>query len=83
MNALITGGGGFLGRAIIERLLARGDRVRSFARGEYPQLTRMGVETLRGDLTDTDVLKQACHNCDVVFHVAARAGIWGKYKDYY
>lgn len=83
MTALVTGGGGFLGRAIVERLLARGDRVRSFSRGEYPELTQMGVETLRGDLADADALKQACCRCDVVFHVAARAGVWGKYKNYY
>ncbi len=83
MIALVTGGGGFLGRAIVERLLARGDQVRSFARSDYPQLTEMGVETLRGDLADTDALEAACRDCDVVFHVAARAGIWGRYKDYY
>ncbi len=38
MHALVTGGGGFLGGYIIEALVARGDRVRSFGRGEYPQL---------------------------------------------
>ena len=80
---LVTGGGGFLGRAIVERLLTRGDRVRSFSRGHYPELAEMGVETLRGDLADADALKAACRDCEVVFHAAARAGIWGRYKDYY
>jgi nucleoside-diphosphate-sugar epimerase len=82
-GALVTGGGGFLGRAIVERLRARGDHVRSFSRGEHPELADMGVETLRGDLADADALEQACCNCDVVFHVAARAGVWGRYRDYY
>ena len=50
MHALVTGGGGFLGRYIVEALLARGDRVRSFARGEYPELKSLGVEMVRGDL---------------------------------
>ena len=44
MRALVTGGGGFLGRAIIEQLLARGDQVKSFARGIYPDLSARGVE---------------------------------------
>jgi nucleoside-diphosphate-sugar epimerase len=83
MNTLVTGGGGFLGRAIVERLVARGDRVRSFARGDYPELKRMGVETHRGDLADAATLEAACRNCEVVIHAAARAGIWGRYKDYY
>ena len=52
MKALVTGGGGFLGRAIVDRLVARGGQVRSYARGAYPELADMGVETLRGDLTD-------------------------------
>ena len=82
-RVLVTGGGGFLGRAIVERLLTRGDRVRSFSRGHYPELAEMGVETLRGDLADADALKAACRDCEVVFHAAARAGIWGRYKDYY
>jgi nucleoside-diphosphate-sugar epimerase len=83
VKALVTGGGGFLGRAIVDRLVARGDRVRSYARGAYPELADMGVEALRGDLTDADAVRAACGGCDVVFHVAARAGIWGSYQDYY
>ena len=35
---LVTGGGGFLGRFIVEQLLASGRRVRIFSRGAYPQL---------------------------------------------
>jgi nucleoside-diphosphate-sugar epimerase len=81
--ALVTGGGGFLGRAIVERLLARGDQVRSFARGDYPELAQLGVEVLHGDLADAEAIGDACRGCEVVFHVAARAGVWGKYRDYH
>ena len=46
MHALVTGGGGFLGGYIVEALRARGDRVRSFGRGIYPQLAAQGVEVV-------------------------------------
>ncbi len=83
ITALVTGGGGFLGRAIVERLIERGDRVRSYARGAYPELACMGVEVIRGELTDADALIRAVEGCDVVFHVAARPGIWGSYESYH
>ena len=79
----MTGGGGFLGRYIVEQLLERGDRVRVFARGDYPELRDLGVEVLRGDLKDFNSLKQACRGVDVVFHTAAKVGLWGKYQDFY
>lgn len=81
--SLVTGGGGFLGRAIVERLVARGRAVRSFARGEYPELAATGVECVRGDLADPDALRRACAGCSVVFHVAARAGVWGPWDAYH
>ncbi len=83
VTTLVTGGGGFVGRAVVGQLLARGDHVRSLARGVYPELSESGVEVLRGDLTDSDAVDQACTGCDVVFHVAAKAGIWGDYTGYY
>ena len=83
ITALVTGGGGFLGLAVVEQLLARGDRVRSLARGVYPGLAALGVEVLRGDLRDAQAVGQACAGCDVVFHVAAKSGIWGRYDAYF
>lgn len=83
MRALVTGGGGFLGRAIVERLLARGDTVRSFSRGPYPDLEALGVEVRQGDLVDARAVTDAVQGCDIVFHVAAKAGIWGPYPDYF
>jgi nucleoside-diphosphate-sugar epimerase len=75
MHALVTGGGGFLGGYIVEALLARGDRVRSFGRGEYPALEAQGVEIVRGDIRDSDALAAACVGIDCVFHAAALPGI--------
>ena len=75
MKALVTGGGGFLGKAIIKRLRERGDEVRSFSRNEHPALTEMGVEHCRGELGDAEAVMRAAEGCDIVFHVAAKAGV--------
>ena len=83
MNALVTGGGGFLGQAIARQLIARGDHVRSLARGDYPALRADGVETIRGDIVDEGVVVEATRGFDVVFHVAAKAGVWGPYAEYH
>src|SRR5262245_3028852 len=83
MKALVTGGGGFLGGAVVRRLLARGDAVRSFARGDYPELSKLGVEVLRGDVGDASAVVAAAADCDLVFHVAAKAGIWGPYAEFH
>jgi nucleoside-diphosphate-sugar epimerase len=74
MNALVTGGGGFLGRAIVEQLLARGDRVETLSRGRYPELEALGVRCHQADLADAEAVRAACAGQDTVFHVAARVG---------
>jgi nucleoside-diphosphate-sugar epimerase len=83
MRTLVTGGGGFLGRAIIEQLLARGDHVRSFARGSYPDLSVRGVEVVQGDVGDADAVLRAVRGVELVFHVAAKAGLWGRAVDFF
>src|SRR3954453_11948574 len=82
MIALVTGGGGFLGGAIVRQLVARGDSVRSLARGDYPELRALGVETVRGDLADAEAVRRGVARCDAVFHVAAKAGVWGPPEEY-
>jgi 2-alkyl-3-oxoalkanoate reductase len=83
MKALVTGGGGFLGSAIVRLLRERGDAVRSFSRGTYPALDALGVEQVRGDLGDANAVAKATAGCDIVFHVAAKAGVWGSWREYY
>lgn len=82
MRALVTGGGGFLGAAVVRALVARGDEVRSFARGRYPELTALGVETVQGDLRDPGAVHAATAGCEVVFHIGAKAGIGGRRRQY-
>ncbi len=83
MRALVTGGGGFLGGAIVRQLLERGDQVRTFSRGDYADLEALGVEHHRGDIADAPAVERAVVGCDVVFHTAAKPPPWGPYADYY
>ncbi|HVA51517.1 MAG TPA: NAD-dependent epimerase/dehydratase family protein [Pirellulales bacterium] len=83
MHALVTGASGFLGLDLVEQLVARGDCVRAFCRRPSPELEALGVETLLGDVRDAEATAAACQRIDVVFHVAAVAGIWGPWKHFY
>jgi 2-alkyl-3-oxoalkanoate reductase len=83
MKVLVTGAGGFLGRAIVQRLLARGDHVMGVQRSSAEDLERMGMRLFRGDLSDPDLALRASAGCDAILHVAAKAGHWGSYDSYF
>ena len=83
MKILVTGGGGFVGGYIVERLLARGYAVRSIGRSPQPELVAKGVEVVCGDLTDATAVSAVCEGVGAVFHVAARAGVWGSWESFY
>lgn len=82
MKALVTGANGFVGKAVAKLLLARGDTVRSIARSDAPELRALGIETVRGDIADREAAREATAGVDIVFHVAAKAGVWGKAEDF-
>jgi len=83
MTILVTGGGGFLGGAIVRKLRQQGHEVRSYSRHYYSHLAALEVEQYCGDLTDLNLLQKAMQGCELVYHVAAKAGIWGDYDLYY
>lgn len=83
MKVFVTGGAGFLGKVLIKQLIERNHKVISYSRSNYPELDRMGVEHRQGDLSDLNKLKEAIQDCEVVFHVAAKASYWGEYSDFY
>ena len=82
MKALVTGGGGFVGLAIVRQLLARGAEVAVLGRGRYPEVEQLGVRAFSGDIRDPEFLVKTFAGFDTVFHVAAKAGIWGPRKEY-
>ncbi len=82
MKALVTGGGGFLGARIVKMLVERGDDVVVLGRSDYPDVAAMGAVCVKGDVADAGVVKDVVDGKDVVFHVAAKAGVWGKAADY-
>lgn len=81
--ALVTGGTGFLGRRIVERLLGQGRAVAVVARRPAPDLEARGVRIIRADLGDTDAMKASCAGARTVFHTAAKVGVWGPRDEYF
>ena len=60
---LVTGGSGFLGGAVVRRLVARGETVRSLQRQDSPDLRKLGVDIFHADLADRDAVIQAAQTC--------------------
>jgi len=79
MRALVTGASGFIGGALAGRLLDEGWEV--VALGRRPGSTPAGATFVRWALSDP-VPRRALESVDVVFHVAARVGDWGRRRDY-
>lgn len=82
-NILVTGGGGFIGQAIVRHLISKGLQVNVVGRNSYQQLAAMGVRCHRGDIRDLDFLQSIFKGVDTVFHVAAKAGVWGSEEEYF
>ncbi|MBC8041490.1 MAG: NAD-dependent epimerase/dehydratase family protein, partial [Opitutaceae bacterium] len=81
--ALVTGGTGFLGRHIVERLLAAGRPVAVLGRTPAPDLEQRGVRFIHASLDNETAVRDACRGIGTVFHVAAKVGVWGHYDDFF
>lgn len=79
----VTGGGGFIGKALVKTLVQQGNEVVVIGRNPYPDLLALGVECRQGDIRDRQFLETAFAGCSSVFHVAAKAGIWGPRHEYF
>jgi nucleoside-diphosphate-sugar epimerase len=84
-TAFVTGGSGFVGRALIGELRARGQEVRALARSEAAKkaVREAGAEPVAGDLDDAAALREGMAGCDVVYHSAAYVKQWGPREDFF
>ena len=84
MKVLVTGGGGFLGGYIIDELLALKYEVSNLSRHAYPELINKNVECIQGDISNLQFIEKLdLSKFDTIFHVAAKAGVWGSKESYY
>jgi nucleoside-diphosphate-sugar epimerase len=68
---LVTGGTGFVGRHLVDALLARGEAVRVLTRGTAPSQRRAGLEVAVGKFEDAESLQRAARGANIVVHLAA------------
>ncbi|HMJ73928.1 MAG TPA: NAD-dependent epimerase/dehydratase family protein [Solirubrobacterales bacterium] len=82
--AFVTGGSGFIGGRLVERLLGEGRPVRALARSDSSaeRVAAIGAEPVRGDIVDRASLASAAAGADVAFHLAAHLGEWGPWADF-
>jgi nucleoside-diphosphate-sugar epimerase len=83
-TAFVTGGSGFIGGALIERLRAEGWTVRALARSDTAaaRVGELGAEPVRGDLEDRRALEEGAAGCEVAFHCAAKVDDWGEPEEF-
>ncbi len=83
-TAFVTGGSGFIGGALVRRLVADGWIVRALARSEASAevVRARGAEPVRGDLDDVSAMAGGAAGCEVAFHCAAHLGDWGSRADF-
>lgn len=81
----VTGGAGFLGGHIVDKLMTEGHSVCCLVRDDCKKarLVKMGVEVVYGDLRDFDSMKHLVKGFDCVFHAAAKVSDWGDWNDFY
>jgi dihydroflavonol-4-reductase len=86
MRTFVTGGTGFIGGAVVRRLLEAGHEVKVLVRpgADTRQLDGLPVERMKGDLRDRESLRRGMTGCQWIFHVAALYSYWGyRWKDFY
>jgi nucleoside-diphosphate-sugar epimerase len=83
-DVFVTGGSGFIGGRLIERLRADGHEVRALARsdGAAERIRARGGNPVVGDVTDPESLRAGAEGCELAFHAAAALGDWGRREEF-
>ena len=83
-DVFVTGGSGFIGGRLIERLLADGHTVRALARSPSAaeRVRLRGAEAVAGELADVAAMRAGADGCELAFHAAATLGDWGSVEDF-
>jgi nucleoside-diphosphate-sugar epimerase len=83
-TAFVTGGSGFIGGFLIERLRSEGWDVRALARSQDAEqkVRERGAVPVPGDLENEELMRDGAAGCDVAFHAAAKVEDWGDPADF-
>jgi nucleoside-diphosphate-sugar epimerase len=83
-TAFVTGGSGFIGGRLIDRLVRDGWRVRALARSDSSaaKVSERGAEPVTGDLGDEAAMRAGAEGCEYAFHAAAHLGEWGSRQEF-
>jgi nucleoside-diphosphate-sugar epimerase len=83
-TAFVTGGSGFIGGRLVQRLAREGAHVRALARSDASaaRVEELGAEALRGDIGDRASIAAGAEGAEVAFHLAAHLGEWGPWEDF-
>src|SRR5947209_10664758 len=83
-SAFVTGGSGFIGGRLIQRLRADGHEVRALARSPTAaeRVRERGAEPVAGDLADAAAMRSGADGCELAFHAAATLGDWGTREEF-
>jgi nucleoside-diphosphate-sugar epimerase len=84
-HAFVTGGSGFVGRRLIEKLIARGVMITALARSDAAarMVTGLGANPCPGGLDNVAAMTEGMRGCDTVFHVAGHLSEWDPYKAFH
>ena len=83
-GAFVTGGSGFIGRKLIERLRGEGLAVRALARSDASAraVEEAGAEPVRGDISSVEAMRAGAEGCEYAFHAAAKVEDWGRPEEF-
>jgi nucleoside-diphosphate-sugar epimerase len=83
-GVFVTGGSGFIGGRLIERLRADGHEVRALARSSSAaeRIRSYGGEPVDGELADEAAMRAGAEGAELAFHAAATLGDWGTRADF-